>query len=86
MNPAAATYVRLAEYQAKGAVLLIAVDEEGLLLLDRPRVLNQLESAAQKCGFSAVRLQAKGAPAEAAGRRRTAWRKFFAPLGSWAWT
>lgn len=67
MNPAAATYVRLAEYQAKGAVLLIAVDEEGLLLLDRPRVLNQLESAAQKCGFSAVRLQAKGAPAEAAG-------------------
>ena len=25
------------------------------------------QSAAQKCGFSAVRLQAKGAPAEAAG-------------------
>lgn len=62
MNPAAATYIRLAEYQAKGAALSIAVDEEGLLLLDRPRVLSQLEAAAQKCGFSAVRLRAKGAP------------------------
>ena len=61
MNPAAATYIRLAEYQAKGAALSIAVDEEGLLLLDRPRVLSQLEAAAQKCGFSAVRLRAKGA-------------------------
>ncbi len=62
MNPAAAAYIRLADYQAQGAVLSVAVDEEGLLLLDRPRVVGQLETAAQKCGFSAVRLRAKGAP------------------------
>lgn len=60
MNPAAATYVRLAEYTAQGSTLLIAVDEEGLLLLDRPRVLGQLEEAAQKSGFSAIKLRAKG--------------------------
>ncbi len=41
--------------------MLIAVDEEALLLLDRPRVLKGLEDAAQKIGFSSVRLQAKGA-------------------------
>lgn len=64
MNPAAATYVRLAEYTAQGGKLLIAVDEEGLLLLDRPRVVAQLEEAAQKCGFAAIKLRAKGeAPA-----------------------
>ena len=68
MNPAAATYVRLASYTAQGGKLLIAVDEEALLLLDRPRVLKGLEDAAQKIGFSSVRLQAKGAaPASDAG-------------------
>ena len=64
MNPAAATYIRLAEYRAQGAALSIQVDEEALLLLDRPRLLSQLEAAAQKCGFSGVKLRAKGAPVQ----------------------
>ena len=62
MNPAAATYVRLASSAAQGGKLLIAVDEEALLLLDRPRVLKGLEDAAQKIGFSSC---------AAAGQRRS---------------
>ena len=61
MNPAAATYIRLAHYSLKGDLLLIGVDEEGLLLLDRPRVITLLEQAASKAGFSGVRLRNKSA-------------------------
>ena len=38
MNPAAAAYIRLAHDSLKGELLVIGVDEEGLLLAgDRPR-------------------------------------------------
>ena len=68
MNPAAATYIRLAHYSLKGDLLVIGVDEEGLLLLDRPRVVTLLEQAAHKAGFSGVRLRSKSAaPAQEEG-------------------
>ena len=64
MNPAAAAYIRLAHYSLKGELLVIGVDEEGLLLLDRPRVVQ----AAHKAGFSSVRLRSKSAaPAQEEG-------------------
>ena len=68
MNPAAAAYIRLAHYSLKGELLVIGVDEEGLLLLDRPRVVPLLEQAAHKAGFSGVRLRSKSAtPAQEEG-------------------
>ena len=68
MNPAAAAYIRLAHYSLKGELLVIGVDEEGLLLLDRPRVVTLLEQAAHKAGFSSVRLRSKSAaPAQEEG-------------------
>lgn len=68
MNPAAAAYIRLAHYSLKGELLVIGVDEEGLLLLDRPRVVTLLEQAAHKAGFSSVRLRSKSAaPAQKEG-------------------
>lgn len=60
MNPAVASYIRLANYSAKGSQLEVEVDDEGLLFLERDTVLEILCNAAKEIGMLGVKLRAKG--------------------------
>lgn len=67
MNSAVATYIRMSDYSAKGTVLEIRVDEEGLLFLDRENILAILREAATQIGMSAIKLLARGETEAEAG-------------------